>query len=85
MTTSRRYLCHNTTSITNETSHMTFDYWCIFITFLLPYGLIVLAKAVSHFDNKAPRPFMENLEGWRKRAYWAHLNGLKHLLLLQLL
>lgn len=64
---------------------MTFDYWCIFITFLLPYGLIVLAKAVSHFDNKAPRPFMENLEGWRKRAYWAHLNGLKHLLLLQLL
>ena len=54
---------------------MTFGYWCIFIAFLLPYFFTILAKAGSHFNNYEPRPFMEKVTGWRKRAYWAHLNS----------
>ncbi|MEO8401152.1 MAG: MAPEG family protein [Gammaproteobacteria bacterium] len=55
---------------------MTFDYWCIFFTFLFPYILIVFAKGgCSHYDNHASRSFMENLQGWRKRTYWAHQNS----------
>lgn len=55
---------------------MTFDYWCIFLAFLLPYLLTAIAKiGSSGFDNHIPRDCMANLQGWRKRAYWAHLNG----------
>ena len=55
---------------------MTFDYWCVFVAFLLPYLLVGIAKGSgADYDNKAPRPFMEKLSGWRKRAYWAQLNG----------
>ncbi len=54
---------------------MTFDYWCIVVAFILPYILIIFAKVGTHFDNRAPRAFMEKISGWKKRAYWAHLNG----------
>lgn len=55
---------------------MNFAYLCVFIAFLIPYVLTIIAKVGSaNYDNNEPRPFMERLQGWRKRAYWAHLNG----------
>jgi len=55
---------------------MTLAYWCILAAGILPYILITLAKAgAPNFDNVAPRVFVEHLQGWRKRAYWAHLNA----------
>lgn len=55
---------------------MTIAYWCILIAALLPYLFVSLAKiAAPQFDNSCPREFCETLKGWRKRAYWAQLNG----------
>lgn len=54
---------------------MTIAYWCILIAAILPYVLVSFAKAGPHYDNACPREYSEKLQGWRKRAYWAHLNG----------
>lgn len=54
---------------------MTVAYWCVLAAALLPYFAIVMAKARPDFDNRAPRPWLERLSGWRRRAYWAHQNG----------
>lgn len=54
---------------------MTTAYWCVLAAALLPYFTVVLSKARPGFDNRAPRPWLEQLDGWRKRAYWAHQNG----------
>ena len=52
---------------------MTFAYWMLMVAALLPYFTIGLAKS-GGFDNHAPRPSLENLAGWRRRADWAHRN-----------
>ena len=55
---------------------MTYAYWYVFIAFLLPYVFTVLAKATHpDYSNRQPREFLENLEGWRKRAHWVQLNS----------
>ena len=54
---------------------MTISYTCVLIAALLPYITVALAKMQPGFDNNAPRPWLENLTGWRRRAYWAHQNG----------
>jgi len=55
---------------------MTYAYWYLFATFLLPYVFTVLAKiAHPEFSNRSPRDFLDNLEGWRKRAHWVQLNS----------
>ena len=54
---------------------MTTAYWCVLAATLLPYLAVVFAKAKPGFDNSAPRPWLEQLSGWRRRAYWAHQNG----------
>jgi len=54
---------------------MTLAYWCIFVAFLLPYVFVSMAKYGPKFNNHAPRDYLEKLHGWRKRAYWTHLNG----------
>jgi uncharacterized MAPEG superfamily protein len=41
---------------------------------MLPYLAIALAKAAGGIDNRAPRPSLESLSGWRRRADWAHRN-----------
>ena len=49
---------------------------CIFISFLLPYIFITLAKAgAPGFSNKQPRIFLNKLTGWRNRAHAAQLNS----------
>jgi uncharacterized MAPEG superfamily protein len=54
-------------------------YWFVLAAALLPYAFVWYAKMTSRFVkgdyNKNPREYEEALEGPRKRAYWAQLNG----------
>jgi len=52
---------------------MTFAYWMLLVAGLLPYFTVGIAKS-GGFDNHAPRPSLESLAGWRRRAVWAHQN-----------
>jgi uncharacterized MAPEG superfamily protein len=52
---------------------MTFAYWMLLATALMPYLTIAMAKS-GGVDNQAPRPSLESLTGWRRRADWAHRN-----------
>ena len=54
---------------------MTIAYWCVLIGALLPYPIIIFAKAKRGFDNRNPRAWLDRLEGLGARAYAAHLNG----------
>ena len=54
---------------------MTISYECVLIAALLPYIAIASAKMRPGFSNRAPRPWLETLTGWRQRAYWAHQNS----------
>ena len=54
---------------------MTTAYWCVLAAMCLPYLWIFAAKATADYDNVAPRDYLEDLEGWRRRAYWAHKNA----------
>lgn len=54
---------------------MSIAYWCVLIAAMLPYPVVMLAKAGRKYDNYAPREQLERSEGYRKRAYWAQLNG----------
>src|SRR3954452_823079 len=59
-------------TLTGET--MTFAYWMLIAAMMMPYLTIVLAKLGGGIDNRAPRPALEKLSGWRRRAGWAHRN-----------
>lgn len=52
---------------------MTFAYWMLLAAALMPYLTVALAKS-GGVDNRAPRPGLESLTGWRRRADWAHRN-----------
>jgi uncharacterized MAPEG superfamily protein len=58
---------------------MTIAFWCVLAAALIPYLFVGYAKSTSRFvkgnHNKNPREYEEALEGARKRAYWAQLNG----------
>jgi len=59
---------------------MILAYWFVLAVAILPYLLILYAKATKEFRdsdyNKNPREYEEErLSGARKRAHWAHLNG----------
>jgi uncharacterized MAPEG superfamily protein len=58
---------------------MHFAYWMILAAASLPYLTIFLVKRAGggHFDNHKPRPWLENLSGWRQRGDWAHRNHLE--------
>lgn len=53
---------------------MTFAYWMLIVAMMMPYLTIVVAKLGGGIDNRAPRPALEHLSGWRQRADWAHRN-----------
>ncbi len=53
---------------------MTFAYWMLIAAAMMPYLTVVLAKWGGGIDNRAPRPSLESLSGWRQRADWAHRN-----------
>ncbi len=55
---------------------MTIAYWCVLAAALLPYAFTGLAKFTGgKFNNKRPREWLDQLEGWRQRANWTQLNG----------
>jgi len=56
---------------------MAIAYWCLLVVVLLPYFLSVAARsAAGRGDYVAdPRAYSDQLEGWRRRAHLAHLNG----------
>ncbi|WP_374351580.1 MAPEG family protein [Chitinimonas sp.] len=65
---------------------MTISYACLLIAVLLPYVWVVCAKAGIKIDgeprgynNHAPRAQQEQLQGWRRRAVWAHNNAFEAL------
>jgi uncharacterized MAPEG superfamily protein len=59
------------------TTTMTTAYWCVFIAILLPVMFTGIAKFTGRFgpkENHAPRPYLDQLTGWRQRANWAQQN-----------
>ena len=58
---------------------MTLAYWCVLIAIVLPYLATASAKFLGAGygprANSDPRAFLSGLEGWRKRANNAQLNG----------
>lgn len=58
---------------------MTLAYWCVLIAIVLPYLGTASAKFLGPGygarANRDPRAFLATLEGWRKRAGNAQLNG----------
>ncbi|RMF99212.1 MAG: hypothetical protein D6727_00560 [Gammaproteobacteria bacterium] len=57
---------------------MTIAYWTVLFAALLPLVWTGVAKSgASGYDNRAPRAFLAQLEGWPQRANWAQLNALE--------
>ncbi len=57
---------------------MTVAYWCVLAAACVPYLFTVYAKANPDYmkdGNKNPRDYAAGLDGARKRAYAAQLNG----------
>lgn len=55
---------------------MTTAYWCVLIAGLMPFLWTGVAKfSTRGYDNAAVRDFQGRLEGFSKRAHWAHLNS----------
>lgn len=58
---------------------MTTALWMVLVAAVLPYLWAVLAKTGAGYDNRAPRQFLANATGWRKRADWAQQNSFEAL------
>lgn len=58
---------------------MTTAYLCVVIAALLPFLFTGIAKISGSkgrdYDNNRVRDFQDSLEGFSKRAHWAHLNS----------
>jgi uncharacterized MAPEG superfamily protein len=53
--------------------------WCVLVAGLLPYVATVIAKAGASFDNRDPRGWLAQQQGYRRRASAAALNGFEAL------
>jgi uncharacterized MAPEG superfamily protein len=49
--------------------------WCLMLVALMPVVTVGIAKWGAGYDNHEPRQWMQTLEGYRRRAYAAHING----------
>lgn len=58
---------------------MAISYWCVFVAAILPYVWTLSYRwpGYTRQKNLAPRDYQQTLVGWRRRAHWAHLNGLE--------
>jgi uncharacterized MAPEG superfamily protein len=57
---------------------MTIAFWCVLATALLPYLGTVVAKAGGRMPTRAnhnPREWLDQLQGWPKRAHWFQQNS----------
>lgn len=54
---------------------MNIAFWCVLIAGLMPVVTVAIAKwGVRGYDNNEPRAWMEQLQGLRRRADYAHRN-----------
>jgi uncharacterized MAPEG superfamily protein len=55
---------------------MNISYLCVLIAAFLPILFTGLGKFgnIKKYDNSKVREFQDKLEGWPRRAYFAHLN-----------
>jgi uncharacterized MAPEG superfamily protein len=49
--------------------------WCVLVAGLLPYVATLIAKAGARFDNRDPRGWLAQQQGYRRRANAAAMNG----------
>lgn len=57
---------------------MTPAYLCVLFAGLMPFIFGAIAKSSRQgYDNRAPREFLDTLEGWGRRANWAQMNSLE--------
>ena len=56
---------------------MTTAYWCVLVIILMPYPLVLIARApdLNLQSNRIPRLVSEQLTGYRQRLNWAHFNA----------
>ncbi len=55
---------------------MTLAYWCVLIAAVFPVLMVGIAKAGHRgYNNKRPRAWAQNLDGYRQRASWAQQNS----------
>ncbi|MEJ0100031.1 MAG: MAPEG family protein [Pseudomonadota bacterium] len=55
---------------------MDIAFWCVFIAGVLPYVSALAAKAgARNYDNKEPRAWLAQQQGYRARANAAQQNG----------
>lgn len=58
---------------------MTIAHLCLLIVALLPFPWTLLAKVSRRYDNRTPRAYLADLDGWRARAHAAHQNAFEAL------
>lgn len=55
---------------------MTIALWCVLAAGLLPYLATTVAKAGgARYDNRDPRAWLEQAQGFRRRAHNAQMNS----------
>jgi len=55
---------------------MTVAYWSVLVAALFPIVMVGIAKAGHRgYNNKRPRAWAQNLDGYRQRASWASQNS----------
>ena len=55
---------------------MTLAFWCVLAAALLPYVFAGIAKVgKTPYDNRAPRRYLDSLQGRQQRAHWAQMNS----------
>jgi uncharacterized MAPEG superfamily protein len=52
---------------------MQLAFWCVLVMGLMPVATVAIAKWKG-LDNHAPRDWAQSIDGYRRRAYAAHLN-----------
>ena len=52
---------------------MQLAFWCVLAMGLMPIATVAIAKW-GGLDNHAPRDWAQSIDGYRRRAYAAHLN-----------
>jgi uncharacterized MAPEG superfamily protein len=53
---------------------MTLAYWCVLIAGVMPILTVLVAKLHRGYDNRDPRGWLEQQQGLRRRADYAHRN-----------
>ncbi len=53
---------------------MEIAYWCVLIAGVMPLLTVAIAKLQRGYDNSNPRAWLDNQQGMRKRADYAHRN-----------